>query len=161
MKVKLLIAILFATLGTVVNANATKKDKTLQYEIASAGSGQQGTYLVKVFVFTKSAKATDGDLKRAAVHGVVFRGVPGGNGAPSQRPLVSNPAVEQEKAEYFEAFFNDNGMYTQFANIVAGSYERIKTPGGYKMGGVVQVNKDQLRKELEKSGIVRSLSNGF
>ena len=49
-----------------------KGNEMPQYDITGAGSGNEGMLLVKVFVYSK--KVTDQDLKRAAVHGVVFRG---------------------------------------------------------------------------------------
>lgn len=50
-----------------------KGNEMPQYDITGAGSGNEGMLLVKVFVYSK--KVTDQDLKRAAVHGVVFEDV--------------------------------------------------------------------------------------
>ena len=140
---------------------AAAKNDPMQYDIMAAGSGAQGTYLVKVYVYSSSKKVTDNAIKRAAVHGVIFRGVAGGNGAPTQRPLASAD-VEIQKADYFEMFFDEkSGIYNRFADIVPGSYERSKAPKGYKVGAILQVTKDELRQELEKAGVIRSLSSGF
>ncbi|MBS7396611.1 MAG: hypothetical protein KIG35_08035, partial [Prevotellamassilia sp.] len=57
-------------------------DKPIEYDITSAGSGVQGTYLVKVYVNSKKKDLVDADLKYAAVHGVLFRGFSGSNGKP-------------------------------------------------------------------------------
>ena len=40
-------------------------------------------------------------------------------------------------------------------------YDRVKTQKGYKSGAILQIDKTALRKELEKAGVVRSLSSGF
>ena len=53
-------------------AAVAKNDKMPKYDITGAGSGTEGTILVKIYVYSKSVK--DEDIKRAAVHGVVFRG---------------------------------------------------------------------------------------
>ena len=160
MKTKVILLLLVSFLLCPLSA-ICKDDKVPQYDIEAAGSGQQGTYLVKISVYSKSKSVTDDILKKAAVHGVIFRGVPGGNGAPTQRPLAKSPSVEQEKAEYFKEFFSEGGIYTQYANIVSGSYDRIKSSKGYKLGAILQVNKDELRKELERSGIIKGLNSGF
>ena len=138
---------------------AAKGDKPLQYDVEAAGSGVQGTYLVRVWVYSKSGKISDEDIKKAAVHGVIFRGFNGGQGAPSQRPIATSIALEEEKAEYFKVFFTS--AYLQYANVVSGSYQRVKASKEYKIGAIVQVNKDNLRRELEQAGIVKELSNGF
>lgn len=148
-----LIMLLTITIGV-----AAKGDKMPQYDIMGAGSGTEGTILVKVFVYAKSV--TDEDLKRAAVHGVVFRGC-SGNASGARQPAMASPTAEADNAKFCEAFFASDGQCQNFANIVSGSYERVKTQKGYKSGAILQIDKTSLRKELEKAGVVRSLSSGF
>ena len=64
-----------------------KGNEMPQYDITGAGSGNEGMLLVKVFVYSK--KVTDQDLKRAAVHGVVFRGCSGNNSGAKQPAMAS------------------------------------------------------------------------
>lgn len=154
---KRLVYFVCALLLMVMSAFA-KNDKKPQYDIVGAGSGSEGTVLVKVFVYAK--KVTDNDLKRAAVHGVIFRGCSGNNSGASQ-PAMASPSVETDKASFFNAFFAEDGQCLNYASIVSGSYERIKTTKGYKVGAIIQVNKTTLRKDLEKAGAIRSLSSGF
>ncbi len=135
-----------------------KSDKMPQYDITGAGSGTEGTILVKVYVYAKSVK--DEDLKRAAVHGVVFRGCVG-NQSGARQPAMASVTAEADYATFCEAFFAVDGPCQNFASIVAGSYDRVKTSKGYKSGAILQVDKVSLRKELEKVGVVRSLSSGF
>ena len=71
---KRILSLIILLLAFFVGAMA-KGDKIPQYDITGAGSGTEGTILVKVYVYSKSVK--DEDLKRAAVHGVVFRGCSG------------------------------------------------------------------------------------
>lgn len=135
-----------------------KGDKMPEYDITGAGSGTEGTILVKVYVYSK--KATDQDLKRAAVHGVVFRGC-SGNASGARQPAMAAPTAESDNAAFCEAFFATDGPCQNYATIVGGSYDRVKTQKGYKCGAILQVDKTALRKELEKAGVVRSLSSGF
>lgn len=145
-------------LAVVVGAMA-KGDKMPQYDITGAGSGTEGTVLVKVYVYGKSV--SDQDLKRAAVHGVVFRGCSSGNASGARQPAMAPPTAETDNAAFCEAFFATDGQCQSFATIVAGSYDRVKTQKGYKHGAILQIDKASLRKELEKAGVVRSLSSGF
>lgn len=138
--------------------SASAKDDTMQYEIEGAGVGSEGTYLVKAWVITSRGKATDQEIKEAALRGVMFRGFAAGGGSSSQRPMVS-AALEQEKAPFFKDFFA--GPAGNFASIVAGSQQRVKTVKGVKVGAVVQVRKDELRRYLEQAGVARGLSSGF
>ena len=131
-----------------------KGDKMPEYDITGAGSGTEGTILVKVYVYSK--KATDQDLKRAAVHGVVFRGC-SGNASGARQPAMAAPTAESDNAAFCEDFFAIDGPCQNYATIVGGSYDRVKTQKGYKCGAILQVNKTALRKELEKAGVVRSL----
>ena len=135
-----------------------KGDKMPKYDITGAGSGTEGTILVKVYVYSK--KATDHDLKRAAVHGVVFRGC-SGNASGARQPAMASPTAESDYAAFCEDFFAIDGPCQNYATIVGGSYDRVKTQKGYKCGAILQVDKTALRKELEKAGVVRSLSAGF
>lgn len=152
--------ILFTLLLLVVAIGANAK-KTIEYSLESAGSGVQGTYLVKVWITSSSKKVSDDEILYGAIHGVIFRGFGGSQGMPAQRPMAPSITVEQQKADYFDKFFGKEGAYKAFATIVAGSYQRTKTPKGYKVGATVQVQKDNLRKELEQSGIIKGLASGF
>lgn len=135
-----------------------KGDKMPQYDITGAGSGNEGKVLVKVYIYAKNA--TDEDLKRCAVHGIVFRGCTGNNSGANQ-PAMASPTVENDNATFCQEFFALDGMCQNYASIISGSYDRVKTSKGYKVGAIVEVSKTPLRKELEKAGIVRSLSAGF
>ena len=148
----------FTVLLLFVLGAMAKNDKMPQYDITGAGSGSEGTILVKVYVYDKNV--SDQDLKRAAVHGVVFRGCTG-NASGARQPAMASPTAEADNASFCEAFFAADGQCQNFATIVAGSYDRVKTNKGYKHGAILQIDKTSLRKELEKAGVVRSLSSGF
>lgn len=149
----IMMLLLVAVFGAVA-----KGDKMPKYDITGAGSGSEGTILVKVYVYEK--KVADEDLKRAAVHGVVFRGCVG-NESGARQPAMAPPTAEADNAAFCEAFFATDGECRNYASIVAGSYDRVKTSNGYKCGAILQIDKASLRKTLEKAGVVRSLSSGF
>ncbi|MDE5560254.1 MAG: hypothetical protein K2J00_00375 [Bacteroidaceae bacterium] len=154
---KKIIFLMMTLIATAVCA-MSKGDKIPQYDITGAGSGTEGTILVKVYVYAK--KVSDEDLKRCAVHGVVFHGC-SGNNSGARQPAMAAPTAESDNAAFCERFFASDGQCQNFASIVAGSYDRVKTAKGYKTGAILQIDKSSLRKELEKAGVVRSLSSGF
>lgn len=145
-------------LFTICVCAFSKSDKMPQYDITGAGSGSEGTVLVKVYVYGKSV--SDEDLKRAAVHGIVFRGCVG-NASGARQPAMAKPSAESDNKAFCESFFATDGACQNYASIVAGSYDRVKTQKGYKCGAILQVDKANLRKELENAGVVRKLSAGF
>ncbi len=145
-------------LAFFMGAMAKGGGKMPQYDITGAGSGTEGTILVKVYVYAKNVK--DEDLKRAAVHGVVFRGC-AGNQSGARQPAMASSTAESDNSAFCDAFFAADGPCQNYATIVSGSYDRVKTQKGYKSGAILQIDKASLRKELEKAGVVRTLTSGF
>jgi hypothetical protein len=158
MKVKMLLIAFFCSLAFASNAG---KPENIRYDIECAGNGSQGTYLVKVWVYTKERKLNSDMLKKYAVHGIIFKGYAGKSNCVQQKPIAQTPALEQEKADFFNAFFNHDKAYLKYATEIDGSIERVKVGKEYKYGAIISVSKDLLRQDLEKAGIIRGLSNGF
>lgn len=140
---------------------ADKDTNQFRYEIECAGNAIQGTYLVKVWTYSKKAAVAENQCRKNAVHGVIFKGYGGGQGCVSQRPLANTPGVENQYKEYFDSFFAEGGEFQKYASIMEGTYERVKVGKEYKVGCVVSVRKDDLRKALEAAGIIRGLNSGF
>ncbi len=140
---------------------ANKDTDQFRYEIECAGNAIQGTYLVKVWSYSKTASIAENQCRKNAVHGVIFKGYGGGQGCVSQRPMASNPGVETQFEEYFKSFFSDGGEFQKYASIMSGTTETVKVGKEYKVGCVVSVRKDDLRRALEAAGIIRGLSTGF
>ena len=154
-KVMLLLVFLsfsFATLGAKSRITDTR------YDIEGVETGQRGTYLVKVYVYSKKSSVTTEEFKFAAVHGVLFRGF-AAKGFGTQKP-IAKPETESQHADFFHAFFN-NGDYAAYAQVVNPVADRIKIGKEYKIAATVSISKDELRKTLEGAGIIRSLNSGF
>lgn len=150
------ISALFMMLIICISAFAQKD--YLTYDLKGVGSGTEGTCLVKVFVYKK--KASDAELKAAAIHGVIFRGFNGTESRVNQ-PALTSIDTEAEHQEFYDTFIDEKGDCQNYAEIVAGSYERIKTKKGYKVGVIVQVNRKALRNYLEKARVIKSLNSMF
>lgn len=149
---------MFASCGSA--SRLSKADTHWTYEIESVGVGADGTYAIRVWSYYKNAKMPLEVAKRNAVHAVIFKGVPAGNGAASQPPLKTD-AVTASDSVFFGNFFQ--GEYQDYINSVAsGSLRILKLRAReYKIGYVVSVAKDNLRKYLEDQGVIKGLSSGF
>ena len=83
---------------------ANKDTERWRYEVECTGEGKGTNYTIKVFSFSKKPKVAIEQSKKNAIHAIIFQGV---NAGPcvSQKPLVTNANIEQEKAEFFKSFF--------------------------------------------------------
>ena len=145
-------------------AKPSKSEKAMQqfkYELECAGNGVQGTYLVRVWTYSKKLKDAQGAGARNAVHGVIFKGFAGGDGCIGQKALANSPGAEMEYEDYFRHFFSDNGEYRKYVSLVAGTEEIMKVGKEYKVGVIVSIQKDDLRKALEAAGVIKGLNYGF
>ena len=155
------VVICLPSMAGIRQKKADKDTKEFRYEIECAGNAIQGTYLVKVWTYSKKASVAENQCRKNAVHGVIFKGYGGGQGCVSQRPLASQPGVESQYSEYFNSFFSNGGEHQKYASVMEGTTETVKVGREYKVGVVVSVRKDDLRKALEAAGIIKSLNSGF
>lgn len=156
----LLLTLLFC-INTVMTGKS--KEPVLAYDIETAGTGIEGTALVKITVYVSKVKeATPAFIKKAAVHGIIFRGVGADKGVSAQPALAKDPSLEQEKANYFQPFFAENGSYLNYATLVEGTTQVVKlSRKQYRVSAIVTVQKDRLRKDLEQADIIKGFSNLF
>lgn len=158
MKVKFYLSVLILFFVSVFSFAG----EPLEYEIKGTGTGMQGTYLVKVYVVSKKNKPDLDLLKKCAVHGVLFKGFSDTDSRVKQKPLAGSILTEQQHSDFFEPFFEDNKAYLNYADLVTSQYEVVKlAKKQYKIGAVLSVSKEQLRKDLEQAGVIKSLGAGF
>jgi hypothetical protein len=155
------IALLFSLL-LVFAVSAKDADKGLPtYEIAGAGVGNQGTYLVKVTVVSKSNKADDSVIRRCAVHGVLFKGFANEGSHQSTRPLAGSGLNESQHADFYKDFFAPGGASENYVSEVKNSRSVVKSGKEYKISTIVTVLKEQLMKDLQQEGIIKGLNSIF
>jgi hypothetical protein len=148
-------------------AKADRDTKEWRYEVHCAGVGVEGTKLIKVFSYSKKPIIAIEQAKKNAIHGLIFKGFNGNsmNGCPTQKPLTNNPLLEVEQSAFFNDFFADGGRYMKFVSITGDGaidpQDRIKVGRQYKIGVIVSVRYDLLRKDLENAGVIKELSSGF
>lgn len=164
-KLLTLTVLLLATQAIFAQARRKADRETMEwrYDIECVGNGKEGTYAIKIWSYSKKANVAIEQAKKNAVHGILFKGY-GGNdqGCVSQKPIATNPNIEQEKADFFAEFFEDGGKYMKYVSDAADAApDRVKVGREYKVGIIVIVNKDALRKDMEQAGVIRGLSSGF
>lgn len=137
-----------------------------RYEVEVVGQGAQGTYQVKVWTYSGNQQTAINQAQKNAVHAIIFKGYAGKNGVPGQKALARDPMIEQEQEEFFKEFFKDGGTFQKYVflannGIIAPGDRIALSKKEFKIGVVISVNVAGLRKNLEKAGIIKSLSNGF
>ncbi|MGZ0015941.1 hypothetical protein [Yeosuana sp. AK3] len=162
----------FMVLGISANAQwknekANRDTDIFRYDIECEGIAKLGSKLVKVWSYSKNPKHAISHAMKNAVHGIIFKGFAGGGqGCTSFSPLLKSADKASEHEAFFEAFFADGGDYLKYVssatdgNIAPG--DRLKvSKREYKIGAIVNVQTDMLRKRLEEEGIIRGLTSGF
>lgn len=144
------------------SAQAKKdKDAIPQYSIEGAGTAVQGNYLVKVTVISKNKHVTDDEIRRAAVHGVLFRGFSNTEKRQNQKPLAGSVANEAQHADFYKDFFAEEGLAKNYASPIEGSRMVKKVDKKYHVSSTVTVNKESLLKFLQDAGVVKGLNSAF
>ena len=155
----LFVMILAMSIGVSAQAKkkATRDTENFRYEIEAVGFKPQGTYLIKVWSYFKQPKIPISQAKKNAVHGIIFKGIPGKQGVPAQSPFAT-PAIEDQKSDFFDKFFSDGGDFNKYVTVsgdgeIAAEY-MLKVGKEYKIGVTVEVNASELKKALVNSGII-------
>ena len=156
-------------LGCTQSMDARKKEKyrykeARNYEVVMLGVGSDGTKVFKIYATDKNVERAIALAKMAAIEVTLFRGLPGGSGI-AETPRLVDGATREANLDYFDTFFESGGRYLQYLNVTTDGMpsvqDRLKIKGGYKVGLSVQVLYDNLRKDLEADGIIKSLNYGF
>jgi len=154
---------LFSTAQINKQKKADKDTENWRYEIECVGIGAPGTKVIRVWSYSKKATIALTQSKKNAIHGIIFQGYAGGSaGCTAQRPMTNNPALEQERAQFFDDFFAEGGKYMKFVSSSGDAVPNtVKVGKEYKIGVEVIVMSDALRKDLEAAGILKGLGSGF
>ncbi len=148
-------------------AAADAETASWRYEVTQrSGVAKQGCVLLAVWSYSKSPSIAAAQACKNAVHAVVYKGVAGSGNTITRKPLLSSVNQTPEEKAYMDKFFATGGPYMSFVNLtsngIPGTNSVLKVSNKeYKVGVVVEVNSEQLRIALEKSGVIRGLSSGF
>ncbi len=153
----------FTLISLTLSFEAFSKEKDVMpvYEISGAGTGTQGLYLINVTIISKEKAPSDNTIKRAAVHGVLFKGFSNPELRQSQKPLAGGAANEAQHIDFYKDFFSETGSAINYATIIDGSRMIIKSGKEYRVTVPVSVQKDALRSYLESLGVIKGLNSIF
>ena len=170
--ISLVALVLFTT--TICSAQSKNKVRKIEYnsaynyEVATVAVGVDGTKLIKVWGYGKTVEDAIRKAKQNAVACAITRGFPAGAGGRAAKTpaIVANDDIFVKHDAYFTAFFDIGGKYLQYVNLSTDAppsgADRIKVnKKSYKVGVTISIAFDELRKEMEKQGIARSLDSGF
>lgn len=156
-----------ASFGQRKQRLADKDTKQWHYDIECVNTAKQGFKLVKVWSYSKKPKYAVSQSFKNAVHGIIFKGfAQQGRSCTAFRPLMNRAMTEKQYKRFFKEFFLDSGEYNLYVNdaengaIVPEDIQKVDKKM-YKIGVVVSVNTDALRKRLEDEGIINGLTTGF
>ncbi len=126
------------------------------YDIACAGNGEYGHYIVKVSVVVPNKKSINSIIvKQHAIHGVIYKGYSGDNGCSSQKALLGTSQLTSEQQLEVDKLICEN--YSMHAFSIGNALNVVKVKKGYQVTAVVEVNAGSLRSKLEGMGIIRKL----
>lgn len=163
---KKIVLLLMAAILLPFAVDAKKNDAAIvpEYQCEGAGTTSDASRQVKVTILSKKKDVTDADLGKCAVHAVLFRDMDdktnaGYGSAAVQKSIMGSPTAMSQHIDFFEPFFRngDCNAYVQAVN----DPSVVKSGKGYKISAVVKVNTTQLRKDLEKQGMVKNLGSGW
>lgn len=166
-KLLYLILLLFSFSASV---NAQKKaivgynyELSLSKENVAATSGFK---IFKIWSYGKKKELLTKDIcMRNAIHAVIFKGLAASDiGTQGNVPAMCPEGYDAHQ-EYFDGFF-ESGDYMQFIQLTSKGAQQagdvIRTANKeWKVGLLVQINVNALRKRLEADGIIQSTRGLF
>lgn len=140
---------------------ADKETAQMRYELqAAVGQAPEGSAMVRVWTYSKKAQVAKEQAGKNAVHGILFKGYPslnhGNTRIVGREAMISDASIWDTQAAYWQEFFKDGGRYQRYVSYIANGTPdfRTKVNKEYKIGIVVIVQVDALRKQLQEDGIL-------
>lgn len=138
------------------------------YVVECQGEAVAGEYTLKVFSIVMDERLAGVQAQKNAVHAVIFQGVNAqGQKCKQKPPLARSIDLETERQDFFKEFFasvkrNDPNNFAKYVTIIQDATDRQKLgKKKFRIGTLVKVNIELLRKKLEKEKIIKALSSGF
>lgn len=137
-----------------------------RYELENIiNSSSAGYVTLKVWSYGRRQKLTKNKCMANAIHGILFKGLDADETGTtgSLAPMVSGGY--ESNAQYFDEFFKQDYMLyiqeTSKGAMTAGDIIKLKNKKEYKIGMVVKINLNALRKRLENDGVLKSVQGIF
>lgn len=160
--IKILLSVVFASLllgGLSGCKTPTKVDRTFAYNdfgVECLGVNLDGSQTLRAWgKGTNKAHAIE-QAKKNALRAVMFKGITSG-GECNKRPLITEVNAEEKYEAYFNRFFADGGIYTQFATLddeKRHSRQKSADNSMENWGVVVNVDRAALRDRLVADDVI-------
>lgn len=154
-KLSLIIAVI-----AMIFAGCGPKRSQAYYDAPSQllSANYDGSYVIRVQVRARNAAIAFTDGQRKAVQEVIFDGVKAGsNGISDLKPLCFDKNAREKYEDYWNAFFQDNGEWTNYASLK----DKRTTTTRYQRDGrqmietvTVTVMRAELKQKLQEDGII-------
>ena len=154
------LSFLMAAMALVMFAGCGPKRSQAYYDMPSQllSANYDGSYVIRTQVRTRNGAIGFTDAQRKAVQEVIFDGVKAASsGISDLQPLCFNPNAREKHEDYWNAFFQDNGAWTNFASLK----DKRLTTTRYQRDGrqmvetvTVTVYRAELKKKLQEDGII-------
>lgn len=119
--------------------------------IANRGTGE---YVLRVQGIGQTYQQSKDDAMRKAVYDVIFKNISSSYGEHRMiHPVLSNPLIEQQYADFFGSFFSVGGDYLKFVHEVRLEKEKYKPQARYGIIMNVVVKRAALAKYLADNKI--------
>ena len=131
------------------------------YEITCERTAVQGVQMLTVYSVAKNDADALREARRNAVRAMIFRGVRSER-CPPVEPLIRPDAFTAAADKYFDDFFKEGGPYLSYVEFAGDEVEsRVMVGKQVKIGSAVAVQMTRLRTDLERAGIIQSMSDVF
>lgn len=151
--------------GILLSSCASKKSATLpdlwtqfNYDITCEQVGRQGTQSITVASIAPNINEGIDNARKYAVHAILFKGVNSG-------PCTVPPLVSREEFIANEDYFIRLFISFEYERYITSASDfptdLIYVGRNVKVSSVVNVNRNDLRSQLIRDGIIKSLMNVF
>jgi hypothetical protein len=158
---KKIILMLFTSSLLLVGCKAKSKiGANYSHEIECLGSELDGSVTLKSWGKGKNRNDALEQAKKEAINAVLFTGIRNGKQECDSRPILNAPNIRENKADYFNNFFKDEGDYKKFASNKDESFGKKEKEtgrdGDVMYGYVIRVMRSDLKKQMITDGILNN-----
>ena len=151
---------LFIAVTAMILAGCGPKRSQAYYDAPSQvlSANYDGSYVIRTQVRARNAAIAFTDGQRKAVQEVIFDGAKAANnGVSDLKPLCFDKNAREKYEDYWNAFFQDNGEWTNYASLK----DKRTTTTRYQRDGrqmietvTVTVMRAELKQKLQEDGII-------
>jgi len=159
--VTLLTSIFLSSCSTTQKPNSTTQPELwsqFNYDIQCEQVGKQGSQSLIVSSIARNEDIALAGARKHAIHAILFKGV--NNGPCSVPALVSREDYEMNRT-YFNNLFNSFEFERFIVSASDTPRDLFYVGRDVKVFSVVNVNRNELRTQLVKDGVIKGLNNVF